>query len=979
MRATTLSSVALLASLPFAVLAAQPTPVAPSVSPSPSLSFSPSSSFERDVTPLLKKYCYECHNADIHKSGIALDSYRTVADVHAARKTWESVLRVVTRHEMPDADASAFPTDAEREVLAQFVERELFKLDPARPDPGRVTLRRLNRAEYNNALRDLVGIDFKPTADFPPDDSGYGFDNIGDVLSLPPSLLEKYLSAADRALDQAIVTEPIRSRVQRIPASLTQIGFNALGDRGDGWVQLLSLEEDDIAVELPVAAGDYLVRFQAWSTKVGGALVGQGSEKPLDFTGEDPGPTRIAVLLNDAFIQDFIVTTDSANPGIYEARLGVPAGKQRFRAAMLRQRGGDHELFMLNGRLGHQQPGIVSVKWMEIEGPLPTATHRTPAASLAATGPTQLSSDSARVLTANGELTTTFDAPHTGEFILRAQAYAQQAGAEPTRMEFRLDGKPLRTFDVLAPATMQPIPKQRVFSLALLVPQPRVYEHRLTLPAGPHRFSVAFVNDFADPENANPNLRKRNLFLQNLEVADLSSPVITPPVPAPLAELFSRHTAGKNPAAARALLADFTRRAWRRPVEPAELDRLTRLYALALEQGDTFEAGVKLALKAALVSPHFIFQNESSSAFSPVSPSPPLSVSPSSAPLDNFALASRLAFFLWSSVPDDELLDVAARGQLRAQLEPQVRRLLASSKSRALVDNFAGQWLQIRSLETMQPDKKSFPAFDPALRAAMQQETELFFEHVMREDRSLFDFLRADYTFVNSRLAKFYGLALPATPATADEFQKISLAGTSRRGVLTHASILTLTSNPTRTSPVKRGKWVLENLLGTPPPPPPAVVPDLDDKERKLTGTLRQQMEQHRANPSCAGCHARMDPIGFGLENFDAIGAFRETENSTRIDASGKLASGDTFSSSSELTDLLAKNRADDFRRCLAEKMLTYALGRGVEYYDRPAVEKIMADLRAHDDRFSALILAVAQSFPFQNRRAPEPATVSAR
>ena len=260
----------------------------------------------------------------------------------------------------------------------------------------------------------------------------------------------------------------------------------------------------------------------------------------------------------------------------------------------------------------------------------------------------------------------------------------------------------------------------------------------------------------------------------------------------------------------------------------------------------------------------------------------------------------------------------------------------------------------------------------------MQQETELFFEHVMRADRSLFDFLRADYIFANARLAKFYGLTLPIAPATADEFQKISLAATPRRGVLTHASVLTLTSNPTRTSPVKRGKWVLDNLLGTPPPPPPPNVPELDDKDRNLTGSLRQQLEQHRAKPACAGCHARMDPIGFGLENFDAIGAFRATDNATPIDATGQLATGDTFAGAAELSDLLAKNRPDDFRRCLAEKMLTYALGRGVEYYDRPAIEKIMADLRTHDDRFSALILAVAQSFPFQNRRAP-PATVTSR
>ena len=420
-------------------------------------------SYEKEVVPLLKKYCYECHDENVHKAGLALDDFKTAADVRSARKHFESVLRNVTRHEMPPDDAAEFPTNAERETIAQFIESELFQLDPANPDPGRVTLRRLNRAEYDNAIRDLVGVDFKPAADFPADDSGYGFDNIADVLSLPPLLMEKYFAAADKILDQAIVTDPIQSRTVRVPASLAQIGFNAVGDRGDGWVQLISLEEDDVAVERPItAAGDYLVRFHAYATKVGGVLVGQGSEKPIEFT-EDPGPTKIAVALNDAFVREFIVTTDEKNPGVYEARIGVPAGRQSFRAVMRRKRYGEHELTMLNGRLGKQQPGIVYVKWMEIEGPLPAATRRV-----------RPESREAHVLVQAGEVATTIEAARAGEFILRAQAHAYQAGSEPVRMEFRIDGKPVQTFDVLAPGQMQPIPKQRVFSLQLLVPQPEV-------------------------------------------------------------------------------------------------------------------------------------------------------------------------------------------------------------------------------------------------------------------------------------------------------------------------------------------------------------------------------------------------------------------------------------------------------------------------------------------------------------------------
>ena len=975
----------------------------------------PPVSYEHEIKPVLENYCYECHGDGSKKAGLALDDYATAAEVRAARPKWEAVLRNVSQHLMPPDDGPA-PTNAERDLISRFVEQELFALDPAHPDPGRVVLRRLNRAEYNATIRDLVGVDFKPAADFPPDDSGYGFDNIGDVLTLPPVLLEKYLAAADRIIDTAIVTDPVRSAVRRTPASLSQIGFNAIGDRGDGWVHLISLEEDDAAVELSLPAGDYLFRVQAFATKTGGALKGQGSEEPLIFD-QDPGPTKLALMLNDAFVQDFTVTTDEKKPGIYEARLGVPSGKQRFRAVVRRKRGGnENETFMLNGRLGQQQPGIVFVKWLEIEGPLPAATRRYHAGKLEASPEVRLTQAGEHLLQHNGEVATEFviggwspifqpqrrlrdwsrvrsseqqdtsatasvgTPTPTAEVILRAQAYAQQAGAEPTRMEFRVDGKRVQTFDVLAPGNMQPLPKQRVFSTSLLVAAPSVYEFHTNLPPGKHRFAAAFTNDFADPSNENPNLRDRNLVIQNLEVANSSEPVLIPEKPAPVARLFAEATAGKpasslarvfggkpRPAdptvAARAILTQFTRRAWRRPVEPIEIDRLLALYDRARQQGDSFEGGVKLALKAALVSPHFLFIGSSLNVGSS------LAATLHPEPLDDFALASRLSYFLWSSMPDDELLDLAERGQLRTSLPAQVRRMLASPKSRALVENFAGQWLQIRSLETFQPDRKLFPEFDPVLRGAMQRETELFFEHVMRADRSLFDFLTGDYTFVNGRLARFYGLP----GVTGDEFEQVSLAGTPRRGVLTQAAVLTLTSNPTRTSPVKRGKWVLDNLLGTPPPPPPPNIPELDDKSRKLTGSLRQQLEQHRTNATCASCHARMDPIGFGLENFNAIGAWRDKDGTDKVDASGKLAGGETFTSAAELADLLARKKRWEFLHCLADRTLTYALGRGTEYYDRPALEKIVADVEADGDKFSALVLAVVQSFPFQNRRGEPP------
>lgn len=932
------------------------------------------------VTPIISKYCYDCHGDGKSKGDLTLDEDTTIAAVEKHRMAWEAVLRNVRSHEMPPPDeADALPTQEERDVIIQWIEKQLYKFDPANPDPGKVTLRRLNRAEYNATIRDLVGVDFKPATDFPPDDSGYGFDNIGDVLSLPPVLMEKYLSAADKILDQAIVTDPIKSEVKRIPASLAEVGFNAIGDRGDGWVHLISLEEDDVAVPLNVPAGDYLVRVHAFSTRDGGAVVGQGSEKPLVFK-EDPGPTKFSILLNDAVVQEFEVTRDEAKPGIYEARVGVPQGRQYFRASVRRKRGGsENELFMLNGRIGKQQPGIVFVKWIELEGPLPAATRRTRADKLESSGEGRFTTSGERVLKNNGEVATTIEVARETEVILRAQAYAQQAGDEPARMEFRLDGQPLKTFEVFAPATMTPIKGQRMFSPTLLVPVPYIYEVRTKLPPGSHRFAAAFTNDFSDPQNPNPNLKDRNLIVQHLEVALVGEPVLIPPPPEPVRELFTKHQqptpkpgffarlAGKAPPPrapaeiARSIVGDFARRAWRGPLQPAELDRLMKLYDVARADGDSFEAGVKLAMKAVLVSSKFLFIGQKRG---------PEIVSTDPQPLDELALATRLSYFLWSSMPDDELLNLAERGQLRANLTAQVKRMLASPKGTALVDNFAGQWLQIRSLETFQPDRKLFPEFDPALRTAMQRETELFFENVMREDRSVFDFLTGDYTFVNSRLAKLYGLAGVST----EEFQRVSLAATPRRGVLTHASVLTLTSNPNRTSPVKRGLWVLDNLLGTPPPPAPPNVPELDDKSRNLGGTLRQQMEQHRANPSCASCHARMDPIGFGLENFNAIGAWRDKEGDAPIDSSGKLVTGDTFAGATELTQVLANKRKKEFLHCLAEKMLTYALGRGTEIYDRPALEKIAKTLDENQGRFSSLILAVTESFPFQMQRPTSPA-----
>ncbi len=734
-------------------------------------------SYEKHIKPLVTRYCYDCHGDGMKKGGLALDSYPDAAAMSRDLKTWETVLNNLRNRVMPP-EKKPQPSQTERDLLAVWIERVVFQCDCDHPDPGRVTLRRLNRTEYNNTIRDLVGVNFRPADDFPADDSGYGFDNIGDVLSLPPILLEKYLAAAGHVLDTAIVT-----------------GFST------------------------------------------------------------NGPVR------------------------------------RFAAASLQSSD-------TGGPYGNR---------------------------------------GARILNREGEVFTRFKFPREGEYIFRARAFGQQAGPDPARMEFRLDGKPFKVFDVPAVESA-----------------PQVYEFKMKMPAGEHLLAAAYINNYFNAKEPDPRRRDRNLIIESLEVAGPSG---AQPLPETHRRIFTRQpTPATKRECAREIIGNFARRAYRRPVAAEEVDRLMNLFDEADKGGETFESSIKVPLQAVLVSPHFLFRGE-------LQPEPD---NPKSVHFINeYALASRLSYFLWSSLPDTELFAQAEQGTLRNNLETQMRRMLADTRAQGLVESFAAQWLQFRDLSLVSPDKDVFPDFDEPLRAAMQKETELFFKNIMREDRSLLDFIDADYTFVNERLARHYGIA----GVKGDQFQRVSLKGTPRRGVLTQASVLTITSNPTRTSPVKRGKWILENILGTPPPPPPPDVPDLkDEKQERLTGTLRQRMEKHRADPGCAACHARMDPIGFGFENFDGIGGWRTTDENFPIDPTGKLVSGESFKGAGDLTVIL-KKRKDEFARCLSEKMLTYALGRGLEFYDKCAIEQIAKGLAKNNYKFSALMLEVVKSVPFQKRR----------
>ena len=500
---------------------------------------------------------------------------------------------------------------------------------------------------------------------------------------------------------------------------------------------------------------------------------------------------------------------------------------------------------------------------------------------------------------------------------------------------------------------------------------------RFPARAGTHVVSVSFTKRTAVTEGMAPSRLPiwtfstgrgyvQRMALESVEIEGPFSPDTLGRGPGGAGEAASRRrifvcrpaTAEEEGPCADEILGTLARRALRRPVDELDLEVLRGFYAEGRSEGN-FDAGIQRALESMLVDPEFLFRIERDPAG--IDPATPYRLS-------DVELASRLSFFLWSSIPDDELLDAAAAGSLGdpVVLEQQVRRMLADEKAGVLVSSFAAQWLHLRRMRTVTPDVNAFPGFDENLRDALVRETELFIESLMRDDRSVVDLLSADYTFVNERLARHYGIP----NVYGSRFRRVDLPGEDRRGLLGHGSVLTVTSLATRTSPVVRGKWVLENILGTPPPPPPPDVPDLPERADDGTVTsLRARLEAHRANPVCSNCHARMDPLGFALENFDAVGKWRDTGVAgTPIDPSGTLPDGTAFDGFPGLRDILLERR-EEFVTTVTEKLLTYALGRGVEHYDRPAIRAIVREAAANDYRWSSLILGVARSLPFQMRR----------
>lgn len=733
------------------------------------------------IVPFFRSHCSDCHGEFEAEANLTLPAWKDEQTALEDKKNWQRIRRVLSRREMPPADHDQPPPE-ERTRLIAWIDAEVFGIDCSRPQPGKVTIRRLNRQEYRNTIRDLLGVEVS-IDNFPVDPSGHGFDNIGDVLTVPPVLVERYLAAAERALDEAIVTpEDRRSSTKRFPLDLLEIGYNAK-PQGNGLVALTSVEEDDLVAfhRVPIA-GEYTLSVRAYAEQRG--------DRPLELT----------FLLNEDPLKTLLIANKT--PADYVVSFRAPRGKQRFRVAMRRLKDGLSPEKALEWKNGPTQNGTIFVEWLEVEGPRNVQDE---------------------------------DLPRS------------------------------------------------------------------------HRAIFAAADDIKDRQQA-----------------------------------------------ARQILSNFVPRAYRRPVDPGDIEPLLALCESSWDRGESFESGIKTALTAVLVSPRFLYRPEVLSS---------LAATKDVTCLDQFALASRLSYFLWSSMPDEELVAVAREGTLHRNLERQVRRMLADPKAAALVKDFAGQWLELRNLELVTPDPKQFPFFDAVLREAMRLETEHLFEFIRKEDRPLTELVSADYTFVNERLAEHYGVE----GVKGTDFQRVSLIKTPRRGILGHASILTLTSNPTRTSPVKRGKWVLENLLAAPPPPPPPDVPELDNAPTiDPSLSLRKRLEQHRQDATCASCHRRMDGIGFALEHFDATGQWRENDGAAQIDATGELFGGKQFDGAIELANVLAGAEQDQLLRCIAEKMLTYALGRGLEVYDTCAIDRIVARAQKEGGRFSSMMLGVVESDVFQ-------------
>jgi mono/diheme cytochrome c family protein len=759
---------------------------------------------------LLDAYCSRCHNDDDKVAGLSMDDLRDVDLAHGVHvEEWEKILRRASLGEMPPLGKPQ-PDGPARAAFVQWLQSSLDGYATAHPDPGRATIRRLNRVEYANAVRDLLGLKVDVSAELPQDNSGYGFDNIADVLSVSPTLMDRYVAVA--------------GKVGRMATGLT------------------SKREFVTSYELPKDGSVMNSGRPAYNERASDDLpLGSRGGGVVNYYARYDAVYEISGWLNANTNNE----TDRLNDDKVSIRLPLKAGAHLIGLSFRRRLAPDETVQTLRNDLD--------------KVPLPTAA------------PTMLP------------------------------------------LDISVDG---------------------------------VRRQTLTVPS--YRMS---------PRYAQQNFPRDIL---QIDVAGPFSPSGVGNTPS-RARIFicKPAAASAETACATRIISTLAHRAYRRPVTTADLAPLMRIYATERTNSD-FEHGVEAAVEAILVSPHFLFLIEQD----------PQGSAPGGVhPISDLELASRLSFFLWSSIPDDTLLQVAESGRLRdpAVLDAQVTRMLADPRADALTRNFAGQWLYLRNLDQQRPDITVFPKFDARLRAAMARETEMFFTYVVRTNRSVLDFIAADYTFLNQRLAEHYGIS--GVNGTA--MRRVALDPSEHRGgLLGQASILTVTSYGNHTSVVKRGKWILDNMLAAPPPPPPPGVPALVTVHDGRQLNARQQLELHRSDPKCAACHVKMDPLGFALENYDAIGGYRTTDAGQPIDVSATMPEGTKFSGLTGLQQILLA-RKDEFTGAFTERLLTYALARGVGARDMPAVRKIVRSAAADDYRIQSIIKGIVESDPFMLRRTP--------
>lgn len=841
----------------------------------------PPPTFKQDIQPLLDQHCYDCHGFGHKKGGITLDEFATASSLHDPT-LWLRVLKNVRAGIMPPADEPRLSAD-EMAKLMTWIKREAFGLDPLHPDPGRVTLRRLNRVEYRNTIRELLGVDYDTQKEFPPDDTGQGFDNIGDVLTISPLLLERYLDSAQTIIGGAVPTKPLVVREQ------------------------------------PLSGRIFKVAAVSASTVARAAVA---PESPVTTAPVTDGPATAPVYQRPP--------PKAANNGL---------------------------------DLSYYTPVTVA---------------------------------------------TTCQAEHAGRYQLginlrTVETYVDdQFDLNRCHLIFKADGETLISQDFVREG-------DKTFEFT--------FDRRWK--SGEHTLSFEI-------QPIGPDREQKRLLRLRLNAVTVRGPFAPEHwvQPKDYANYFPRPVPKRAIARqvyAAELLRGFADRAFRRPVDVETVNRLVQLAGnISAQPGGTFEAGIAQAMVAVLASPRFIFREEESEVLRPGQTHPFV---------DEYALASRLSYFFWSSMPDTELFRLAGAHQLRAQLPAQLARMLGDPRAREFVRNFTGQWLETRDIANVQinalavhlrehpdpaveragevfrrinriaedqrtpEDKAAFnaarktyfavsrspkPQLTDGLREAMRQESEMVFAHILQEDRSLVELIESDYTFLNEDLAKHYGI----TGVTGHEMRKVLLPPDSPRGgVLTQGTVLTVTSNPTRTSPVKRGVFILDSILGTRPPPPPPNIPALEDAaspEKLRTLTLRETLAVHAADKMCASCHSRMDPLGLALENFNALGMWRDAELNRPIEPAGRLITGESFADIRELKHILATAHRRDFYYCLSQKLLTYALGRALDYHDTETLDQLVAKLEAAGGRPSALLQGIVNSAPFQQRRQPAAPSVAA-